>query len=69
MANDGNKIYSMVRTFPGLLCRHCVESLGTSKYDQTLSMIVRPGSNVSTIHGECTEILIQCTEKANGGIK
>ena len=33
------------------------------------SMIVRPGSNVSTIHGECMEMLIQCTEKANGDIK
>ena len=33
------------------------------------SVIVRPGSNVSTIHGEFTEMLIQCTEKTNGGIK
>ena len=32
-------------------------------------MIARPGSNVSMIHGECTEMLIQCTEKANGRIK
>jgi len=24
-----------------------------------ISMIVRPGSNVSMIHGECTEMLIQ----------
>jgi len=29
-----NKIYPMARTFPRLLCRHCVESLGTSKHDQ-----------------------------------
>ena len=35
----------------------------------TLSMIVRPGSNVSRIHGECTEMLIQYSEKANGSIK
>jgi len=41
----------------------------STKWAVSNSVIVRPGSNVSMIHREYREMLIQCTEKANGGIK
>jgi len=46
------------------LLEEAFTSTGFSNWKDDISMIVRPGSNVSAIHGECMKMLIQCMEKA-----